>query len=594
MIFNKNNGEFSYKATDGVPLASGALSIEEKIYTFLKKIEWYDPTLKVVANYKLRNNDETTYYEIKRDWNAAGLPILNPIGLLNVDESTSITNLKMNDPSTSVGINPDIYETSDNRDTLARNADFNTMTIGISNRTNNVIAIKSNIRKRTDQETKQTEVISYQKAVDMLKKNDQALILTTPANVTSVNDWQKIYANQLAEAQQATVTESTLAYLEQSPSASQKNLEPYYIFRGNATLTNTYQINFIAAVPAVRTTQARNLPSFSFSFIPQVYAVAGDLNNQIGQIGQQKQGSFDLLQSPTPPPSPTPAYRSCIPAAGDLNPYNTQSSANGIIGYGWSPVAVINGKIQMSRKGWWYFVPSENTTEATLRNDLNQILIAIQQYTGQQMNFRDFNTGIPPNILSDFQDTGTACPIRVTGDSPTIFVYAPKGEKITIQPPSVITYAEPLLQNREWNVLSNGSNNFQVSGKMQNYLYYEYSSVTFTRPNDGWIIRQKEIKSFADEILGPLLHLNTTETARLVYELTHAASKIDSENLFIGPINRKELDEKLPLSVTPKTNMYRFMFYVGKSDRSLVDAPHIESIERSKYMIVELGSYAEK
>lgn len=594
LVFNKTNGEFSYKATDGIPLSSKIQSNEDKIYDFLKRIQWYDPTLKVIADYKLRNDQDVTYYEIKRDWQAAGLPILNPIGLLNLDEDKSLTELELNDPSTSVDRNSDIYDTSDNKDGLARNADFNTMTVGISNRTNNVVVVKSNLRKVTSKITEKSQIIPYEQAAKMLKKNEQSFIVTTPANISNVNDWQKIYPNQIAEAQEATITESALAYLEQSPTAEQKKLEPFYIFRGKATLSNSYQVNFIAAVPATTDTQAFKLPSFSL--IPPAYAIAGDLNNPIGQIGGQKQGAFDLFQTPTPPPSPTPAYSSCIPAAQDLNPYNTQGSANGILGYGWSPVAVINGKIQMSRRGWWYFVPAEGTNDATLRNDLNQILIAIQQYTGQQMNFRNFNTGIPPNILSDFQATGTACPIRVTGDSPTIFVYAPSGFQMKIKPASTITYAEPLLHNQTWEVVSTGDGNIKVNGTNQKYLYYEYSDVKFNRPEKGWIVRKADILEFSQNKLAILLHLNHAETERLMYEINHAASKIDGPTVFIAPVDKKEVDHKLPLSILPQTDLNRYIFFVGKNNADIlkVHEPKIAPVERTEYMIVELGSYAEK
>lgn len=595
LLFNKMNGEFSYMASDGIPLSRQLKSDNEQIYNFLQNIQWYDPTLKVTAHYKMRNFPNSTFYEIKRDWEAVGLPILNPIGLLNLDDDISINTLEPNDRTTSVDSNLDIYNTSDSKDGIARNGDFNTMTIGVSDQTHNVFLVKSNIRKLADPKGKTVQSITYDQAVNILKNNKQSFILATPSNISNTGEWQKIFPNQLAEADEAIVTESSLVYLEQSPLAKQEYLEPYFLFRGYATLTNKQKINFIAAVSAISQEDKKTVSHnpFRFSLIPEAYAFVGDTSNPIGQIGQQKQGAFEPSLFPTVTPYPSPDFTRCLPKKEDLNPQFTQPSANGDVGYGWSPIAVINGKIQMSRKGWWYFVPSENTTVDTLRNDLNAILIAIQQYTGQQMNFRNF-TGVVPNILTDFQATGTACPIRVTGDSPTIFIYAPQGEKISIQPPSIITYAEPLLDNNMWKVESNGDGTFYVDGKLKKNLYYEYSSTSFERPAKGWVVKQHELTPFVYETLSPILKINQLESQKLVFELTHAASRIDSDTLFIGPVNTEELNDKLPLAISPRPDVYRFMFYVGKGYGEQVEAPHVESIKRSEYMIVELGSYAER
>ncbi len=597
LLFNKNTGEFSYKATDGVPLSLNKKTIEDKIYDFLKKIEWYDPTLKIIAQYKLRSDPDSIYFEIKRDWQSAGLPILNPVGLLNLDVNQSIDNLELNDRSTSLSRNNDYYDTSDNKDGLERNADFNTMVIGVSDKTDSVVVVKSNVRRMEKQEGTKSAVIPYEKAVSMLKNNEKSFILTTPSSIGNVNEWTKIYPNQLAEAKQAEVSESALAYLEQSPSAGQKKLEPYYIFRGTATLTNNYQINFIAAVPAISTTQARIHNPFSFSLIPQVYAVMGDVNNPIGQLGNQKQGAFDLAVTPQPPPTATPAFQSCLPSKDSLNPYREQISTNsnilGRVGYGWSPVAVINGEIQLSKRGWWYYVPAPGTTEANLRNDLNQVLVQIQQFSGRR-DFRNFNTGNPPNILSDFQATGTSCPIRVTGDSPTIFIYTPPNTHLTIKPPASIAYAEPILQNQKWNIVSEGNGSFKVDGIHKDFLYYEYTDTVFSRPASGWNTSKRDLTSLGRTIISPLLGLNSQEENRLVYEINHAADKVDSNRLFIGIVDQKELSVKLPLTISPSIKMNRYMFYVGIVEDDHVVAPKLNSIVRSNSMIVELGSYAEK
>ncbi len=586
LIIDKNSGEFFYNSTDGIPLSQKKVSLNEKIYDFLYSVDWQDPTINVIASYRLKSQPDMTYVELKRNWDSAGLPILNPVGLLNLQENERISGLELNDSGASLARNTNIYDTTDNKDGLERNTDFNTMTIGISDITNRIILIKSNLRKLDAVKTSDTGLIAYDEAVSRLKKNIQSFVLTTPAKAATSAEWKKIFPNNLAESQQAIVDESVLVYLEQPPGVQQSSLEPYYVFRGSARLMNNYQTAFIAAVPAAKQSLSKSINPDAFSLFPKVYAANGD----IGQIGGQKQGAFELTITPPDPPTPTASYASCIPAEQDLNPIRIMNSGTGRIGYGWSPVAIINGIQRMSTKGWWYFIPAEGTTDANLRNDLNQVLVQIQQTTGRR-DFRNFNTGVPPNILSDFQATGTTCPIRVTGDSPTIFVYAPNQSKMTIQPPAHVRYAQPFLSGELWNITSNGGGSVRVNNADYDFLYYEYSGVQFSRPDKGWNIKKNDIHNFAQKTIRPLLLLHSRETERLEYELHHAADKIADDTIFIGIVDRNELDKKLQMTVSPQAELNRFFFYVGEK-KDEVEAPRVSPIVRTDYLIVELGSYA--
>ncbi len=587
LLFNKSTGEFAYSATNGIILPQNKQSTPDKIYSFLKELGLYDPSLKITATYKKNTDPEITYYEIKRDWKTAGLPILNPIGLLNLDESESISKLQINATTNDPLENAEIYNTSDKTDGLERKTDFNTMTIAVTDIDESVVIIKSNIRALESTKTQNAALISYADAISKLKQNIDSFILTTPAGLGSVIAWEKIYPQHLAEAETATVTDSSIAYLENSPGAEQKTLQPYYLFKGTAELNSQYKVNFIAAVSATNTTEKTkaSINPFSFTLIPQVHA----------QAATQKQKTFPLIVTPFPTPTPLPHFSTCVPAVDQLNPRYEQNASDpnlrSRVSFGWSPVAVIKGEIRLSRRGWWFYVPSQDTTEANLRDDINQVFIQIRAITNRR-DFRKFNDGTPPNILEDYRATGNACPIRVTGDSPTIFVYAPAGTKLNIAPSST-SYADPQLINSRWQIETQANGSIQVNGNQRNYLYYEYIDTKFKRPNLGWNIKKSELSSFITN-LSKQLFLYPTETNRLAFELNHAAEEITADTLFIGIIDSKELYEKLPLSLDHKPDsILRYFFYVG-SKKGKTTPPNLNPVERKDFMILEIGSYSEK
>lgn len=65
----------------------------------------------------------------------------------------------------------------------------------------------------------------------------------------------------------------------------------------------------------------------------------------------------------------------------------------------------------------------------------------------------------------------------VSGSSPSLFLYTPKEQNISITLPVFLTYADPAVVNGNiWNVIANSNGTIQTtSGQTFPYLYYEYN-----------------------------------------------------------------------------------------------------------------------
>ena len=623
MIFNMQTGEFVYNSTKGVALP-GTGTLTDKSYAFLQSIGWYDPSVKVSATYKDRKKNGVTYVELHRNWTAMGAPILNSVGLLNIPLEQPLSTLAMTTTIKSTPKDEDIYESSDNKDGMARSTDFNTMTLAIDDATQTLRTIKSTLRPMASTSS-QAQLISYQSAVEKLLSKKYSFIYTTPSGGGTAIDWKYIYPGNLASAQEAKVTESMLAYLEETPTTIQTELKPFYIFRGYAQLDSGYRVTFTAAVPA---TDDNALSSTGFSWAKNAYAA---------EDPTQKQGTFDSTVEPTALPTiadelSIPDF-SCKPGSAELNP--VYSSAG--LKFGWAPYTYWKGELRNDHNGYWYYIPEAGTTASMVEGNLDAIITALQQTT-DDVKIReerkkieyDINQNLPPgqklsesgvdtntgtdadttqkqgtfytqkpgtpvvlsNVFQTIQDSFGVCPIRLTGSSPTVFVYGRAGENLTISPTHTYTYADPILKtDAMWNVTVNATGDLMVNGTVRPYLYYEYDRVAFTRPEKGWNIQKNELRTWVASVLAPQLGLNNAEIERTIFEINHAAKDVSGSSVFIGIISKNELASKLPLQAS-KGALERIHFYVGHAHGN-VEQPVLKQITRPELMILELGSHSE-
>ncbi len=569
--YNLHSGAFHYvtnKSLIDQKIVPAAPDFKEKALAAVKSFGINDPTLLVSATYKNKNTPNRTFIELHRDWGMVGRPILNSIGLANLPETQKIVQLTPSTPLTDSEEDSDIYSTSDQKDGLARQNDFNTMTIGVDDTTGDILSINSNIRPFQSAPSEPTNLISYDDAQKKLKSNQYEFLLTTPAGAGDT-PWTRIYPGNAATGKQATVTETTIAYLENPSIVNQKYLLPYYIFRGYTYLTSGYLVEFIATVPAVDS----NPQASNNIFVKDVFAAVDTPNADKGQ----KQSTFDLTPAPTPTDSPLDTT-SCVPPTSQLNPVYT---INGVQ-FGWSNVKLYQGKLTTSRKGFWYYIPSGSASN--FQNDVNQVITQVKSMVGET-DFREFD-----KILEDYQLKGANCPVRVTGASPTLFIYGKPGSHYSVEVNHNLTYVDPPQTDDAWQIKLTSNGIVTDIGYNRPYMYYEYMPVTFARPSAGWTVQKKNLNALADNIATALV-LSSAEKSRLRAELSHAATTIDAQELFVGLINNDELNKLVPLSITPSIHTQRYHFYVGKAQGSSIE-PVLYPVMRSENMALELGSYA--
>ena len=642
MAFNTSNGTFSYSSSKGIALTKVGTT-SDSIYQFLKNANLYDPTLKVAATYKKKTDAGITYYELHRDWAAAGYPILSTMGLLNVPEKQMLSTLTLNTMLPDMITDSSVVSASDGKNGYARQTDFNTITVGITDATGNITSIKSNMR--LVQSTGQlSNVVSYEDAVSKLKAGQYEFLMTTPSG-SGDTPWEQIYPNNIAQAENAVVTDSIIAYLENPPATAQTTLTPSYIFKGYANLKSGYRVSFVAAVSLSATApQAKT----GFSLVHDVLA-QDTPNTDKGQ----KQSTFDASQSTGTGIDPTntngnntgvgsdtttsAGQGACRPSSLDLNPIYQIPAGTGLK-YGWANWRVWQGKQSTSKQGFWYYIPEANISDSIVRSNLNSIIAQLEglgggtaatvttaptapdngnpqspsddttqkqgtfsvpspttSQTAQNITTQELTIRQQNKILQDILSIPEQCPIRLTGASPSLFVYGTEGSRVAITPQTALTYADPGTNaNGSWDVqiMSSG---VKANGLDRGYIYYEYAKLPFTRPQTGWVINKKDIAGYAKETAAKL-KLTSAETDRLAAEIDHASQSIKSDKLFVGLVGQSEVNALLPLRVSPMPeDVYRFHFYVSSAtEGQRVSAPVLTPVVRSQYMILEIGAFSAK
>ncbi|MFH0979506.1 MAG: hypothetical protein V1803_01000, partial [Candidatus Roizmanbacteria bacterium] len=212
LLFNTTTNNFAYLSNKGIVLPATPKTVQEKISLFLKNL-FFDPTLSITASYKKNDKPDITYFEIHRDWQKAGLPILNNIGLLNLSEDQFLSKLSLTGKTSDIPQDQNIYQSSDNKDGLARQADFNTITIGVKDKEEKIISISSNLRQLQTNKLSLIFLVSFDQAYQRLQNRQYQSLLTVPSG-EGVTSFDKVYLDNKAIAKNAVITESFVAYLE--------------------------------------------------------------------------------------------------------------------------------------------------------------------------------------------------------------------------------------------------------------------------------------------------------------------------------------------------------------------------------------------
>lgn len=611
-IFDTKSGGFSYTSTSKPDVSSIELSTSTPTQTaeqFIQKIFVGDSTITCPITYKKKNRPTVTYVECHRDWEKMGLPLVSSVGLVNVPELQRLTTLQ---PGMVYDNTPDtnIYDTSTKQDGLKRPNDFNTVTVQISDKEKRVVAADSNIRFITSS-TPINATISPQEALDAFIAKKASFSFVKPIGKGQVGP-DKIYPDNKVVAQEATVQDYAIVYLEQPPSTLQTAFEPMYLIRGTAKLVTGYTVQFIQTVPASTKVQSRLLEAEG--------QVAGTSTSSVSNVNDrgQKQGTFQFFGPTTTPtftPTPTPCppgyilnEGSCILikwGAGTPSSTPKATSTPGVptevpteqpppptpdtsdcqdttCEYCFTEMRSAFGATFGLEKSdtKWYIIPSQSNM-SSLQQSLDDLR---SQLDSNPSNDIREQMDLIMEYLGAFTNTSGLCPIRVTGPSPSLFVYGTTGMTFHISPQFILTYSNPAISEK---------NTWQIS-MPHPYLYYEYAAVHFQKPDSGWVVERKNLEAFSKTI-SQSLALTNEETERLGIELTNALSYSKDTNLFIGLIPQAEVDEKLPLIMSPQPEkVYRYHFFITPHIPATGSTPRLDPIKRGKSTLVELGAVYEK
>lgn len=580
MQVDKKTGSILFRSyADNAALPKGA-DPKEVAQQFLRKLGFVDPAVECGITYSRTDVPDATFVECHRSWETVGLPILNLPGLLNVPEDKPLTDLALgmvddNDPK-----DPRIVNVSTGQDGLSRPDDFNSAVVVVG-KEGRVLAARSNLKQVSS--TQDIDVgsglFTPQDAWQQIISGKTHTVLTVPAGQGTV-DANKVFPAGQAVASNTTVTDVILAYVE-SPAGSQQYAAPTYLIRGKTQLSSGYEARYMRALPA---------NTLELSAATYTGEVAGISTNSLAQgpdPSSLKLRTLTLVPTYPETPQSVAMAAGCMPSELQLSP-QYDLSPYGVVGP-WSIAPFVGGKYkEPKREGNYFLIPADKSQLP----EINSVVAAFDSLTIPDAASSKAVVREMDNLLNEWSEY-SLCPLRLTGSSPSIFLYAPQGVRFTVKPVNTLTYVDPRPTGGTWEteVKEDG---LRVMGVARDYLYYEYTNGSFERPQKGWNVAKHELGSLAGSV-GVQLSLTEKETARLAFELNHAAADVASDKLFVGLIPQSAVDGQLPLSVKSSSpvTVTRLHFYVGGGNGA-VQSPNLTPVSRNSYMALELGAVSGK
>lgn len=563
LSINKMNGNWVFVSEKGI--ASSGTDPTSSARSFLTKLGLMDDSLIVTATYTRASYPGITFVELHRSWEKLGLPYLNPVGILNLDQSETLSVVKLGYVENGAPNDPDVTSSSDGYVGRVRPNGFNTVTVAVNDADNTVLNATSNVKVFTNNQVKSTPdtLKTPEEAFEEMKSGKVAFSLVKPMGEGAI-DVATVFPNSQAVSQNAVVNEVVLTYLDEVGQTSQATLYPFYLFRGTTVLDSGYEAQFVQTVPAVK--QINTLGVFAQNSEPTVFP---------GQGSTLQYGTFNWL-------SPAPNTNNALACAGLTQIFQLPNG-----GYiGWYP---------NTPPRTWYYVPppGELVDKARLQEIKSTLRWEAAKACKGSIN--------DPTVCAFDESVNfeSACYYAGAG-SPFIFVYSnsAKSTRISLIKDSV-TYADPgLTSENYWEFTTSPGNELRfANGLVKNKLYYEYDKNIFNstlnklkKNRQAFVVGKDDVKNFVSTI-SEKTGLNGQEEAGLLVELTREVNRLSAAKLKVGILDRSILDKVLPVSITPQPETYhRFFFYVAPAGtEENLTAPVIEKLTRTENMVVELG-----
>lgn len=285
LLLNTETLQISYMSTSGISLPSSDIFYE--ITEVLKRLGIYDSHMQQAATYRDKTQPNMKFYEIRRDWDTMGYPVLDPMNVLNTSTDQKMSDWR--DSFVNTTENSNIYETSDNKDGFERHATQNTITIGVDQSTQSIVLLTSTMKLLSGQQSViPSQLLTKSEALEKVRAGDHQVFLTTPLE-EDFSEYKNVYPHNKALAAEAVIEESALVYLQRPLPTHQTTLEPYYIFRGYSDLQSGYRAKVLVAVNALRDSKVQGISTLA--------------QNSQGKTIQL--GTFTVTPAPTRTPTST-------------------------------------------------------------------------------------------------------------------------------------------------------------------------------------------------------------------------------------------------------------------------------------------------
>ena len=222
-------------------------------------------------------------------------------------------------------------------------------------------------------------------------------------------------------------------------------------------------------------------------------------------------------------------------------------------------------------------------------------------YEGAKMTYAEYIATRPLIFWQDFLgrfvvfSNTTYVPMAECG-KPVIYLYPEKEGKVSVQvsPNGGFKLTDPEYNNG-WEVMAkpNGELTNLFDGKKYPYLFWEGYAYNYMRPNEGFLVAEKQVKPFLEKVLAKLglIKVEADEFIAFWEPKMH-----EQPYYFISFVPQSQFEVMAPLNVSPApdTVIRVFMDYQGLEKPVMTMQPKIVTPIRKGFTVVEWGGAVHK
>src|SRR3989338_52235 len=322
---------------------------------YISEIGFTDPEIQVTATYQKTSSPGVTFVEAHWIDTKTNLTNMEVVSTLNLDTKIPLNSIKTGVVNASALADPKIYNASDGGNGRERPNQYNTITIGVSQVDDQIIAVTSTLRQKLSAQNRTTAqyLITPDEALKRAQNGQIEFSLVLPSGAGFV-DINKLTPSDVVIGQNATLTDFILSYIDKTPNRSHDEYRPYYLMRGNAQVSG-YRVSFVQLVSATQQiTSSASVLGTSTSRLLAQNSSDTTISNE-GDNNALEYGTFQFKAEPTLPPDNPPAGQCPF----FTNCYQPKDLCGKICFYPSTLAeAIKEGDVGRS----WYYIPCDNET----------------------------------------------------------------------------------------------------------------------------------------------------------------------------------------------------------------------------------------